>query len=122
MESLTRSLQKNEGRGNPNPPHEQFLSSIDLNQPTQVEPQDQNNFKVEPTMMEIQKGNIVESKVNEIIDPLQKSSSSSLRLSSDNLHPIGVMGCTFCLMYVLASKADPKCPICKNNMMVIDNV
>jgi hypothetical protein len=47
------------------------------------------NSKVEPTMMEIQKGNIAESEVNENIDPSQKSSS---KLSSDNFHPIVLMG------------------------------
>ncbi|KAK2413831.1 hypothetical protein QL285_036498 [Trifolium repens] len=120
MESPTRTLQKNMGlpikkRGNPNLLHKQFLSSIDLNQPAQVEPQDQYNFEVEPTMMEIQKGNIAEIEVNENIDPSQKSSSE---LSSDNLHPIVLMGCTFCLMFVVASKVDRRCPICKKNMVV----
>ncbi|MCI66649.1 hypothetical protein A2U01_0087907, partial [Trifolium medium] len=54
-------------------------------------------------MMGVQKGSVVESEVEENINPSQKSSSSGL--NSDNLHPIGVMGCTFCLMFVLASKA-----------------
>ncbi|GAU13027.1 hypothetical protein TSUD_173270 [Trifolium subterraneum] len=116
MESLKNMDLPIKKRGNPDLLHKQFLSSLDLNQPAQVEPQDQNNFEVEPTMMEITKGNTVESEVNENIDPSQKSSSS--RLSSDNLHQIGVMGCTFCLMFVVASKADPRCPKCKKNMII----
>ncbi|XP_045793077.1 uncharacterized protein LOC123888155 [Trifolium pratense] len=147
MESPTRTSQKIKGlpikkRGIPDLLQNQFLTSLDLNQPAQIELQDQYNFEVEPSMMEIQKGSIVESKVNENIDPLQKFSSSS-RLSYDNLQnamrfktldfelggntkhdlpSIGVMGCTFYLMFVIASKADPKCPRCKKNLMVIDNV
>ncbi|PNY03162.1 hypothetical protein L195_g026485 [Trifolium pratense] len=126
MESPTHALQKNKGlpikkRGNPNLLHKQYLLSLDLNQPAQIEPQDQYNCEIEPTKMGIQKGSVVEAEVNENINPSQKSSSSS-ELSSDNLHSVGVMGCTFCLMFVLASKADPKCPNCKKNMIVVGNV
>ncbi|MCH94484.1 hypothetical protein A2U01_0015445 [Trifolium medium] len=124
MEPPTSTLQKNKGlpikkRGNPDLFQKQFLSSLDLNQPAQIEPQDQYNFEVEPAMMEIQKGSFVESEMNENIDLSHKSSSSGL--SSDNR--ICAMGCTFCLMFVITSKADPRCPNCKKNMMmVIDNV
>ncbi|XP_045832267.1 protein GL2-INTERACTING REPRESSOR 2-like [Trifolium pratense] len=123
MRSPTHTIQKNKGlpikkRGNPDLLQKQFLSSLDLNQPAQIEPQDQYNFEVEQTMTEIQKGSIIESDVNENIDPSHKSSS---KLSSDNLHPI-VMGCTFCLMFVMASKADPKCPECKKTLMIINSV
>lgn len=45
----------------------------------------------------------VESNVN--------SENNNLRLESS---PLIVMGCTFCLLYVMVTDADPRCPKCKN--------
>ncbi|GAU14965.1 hypothetical protein TSUD_47600 [Trifolium subterraneum] len=122
MEPPTSTLQENKGmpikkKGNSDFLHKQFLSSLDLNQPAQIDTQDQRTFEVEPTMMEMQKGGFTELEKNENINPSQKSSSSGL--DSDNLDPTCVMGCTFCLMFVITSKAYPKCPACKKNMMMV---
>jgi len=36
----------------------------------------------------------------------------------DELPPLIAMGCSMCLIYVMVSKAQPKCPICKNSDLV----
>ncbi|RDX94642.1 hypothetical protein CR513_22945, partial [Mucuna pruriens] len=38
--------------------------------------------------------------------------------SKEELPPLVVMGCTHCLIYVMVSKADPKCPKCKNPNLI----
>ncbi|KAK7393222.1 hypothetical protein VNO78_21763 [Psophocarpus tetragonolobus] len=36
----------------------------------------------------------------------------------DDLPPLVVMGCARCLIYVMVSKVDPKCPSCKNSKLI----
>lgn len=61
----------------------------------------------------------------------QSSSSLPLYLSSilgsdfggtakAELPSMIVMGCTLCLMHTMVSKGDPRCPMCKNHLFVVD--
>ncbi|XP_020210883.1 uncharacterized protein LOC109795760 [Cajanus cajan] len=38
--------------------------------------------------------------------------------SGDELSSLTVMGCTRCLFYVMVSNVNPKCPNCKNPMLI----
>ncbi|RHN82165.1 hypothetical protein MtrunA17_Chr1g0206901 [Medicago truncatula] len=151
MESPNDKLQKMSGaiikkRGqNADLLRKQFLASLDLNQPVEIESQDQYNYEVEPTPVETQKRRVNDSMVNENINLTRKLSSES---SSNNLHDtmeskdlptqilgfeLGgtfeqdpptrcVKGCKLCMMFVIVSKNNPNCPRCKACLIDVDNV
>jgi DNA-directed RNA polymerase subunit RPC12/RpoP len=41
--------------------------------------------------------------------------------AKDELPSMVVMGCTNCLKHVMVIKTDPKCPMCKNRVLVVAN-
>ncbi|KAL5070693.1 hypothetical protein RYX36_021580, partial [Vicia faba] len=102
---------------------EKQISVIDLNQPTQTEWQDENNFEVEPASEEIRNKSLSGITIKpenlengaRISAPLPSYLSSILDFdlggtAKDDLPSMTLMGCVTCIMYVMVVKVEPICP------------